>query len=145
MLPVRDIFRLPAKKDKTSSPIVVKLSCSQARNHLFKAVAGFCKEKKRSITLKDIGLSEQTNVYLHESLTKANRELMFYAAQLKRQSMLAAAFSIRGQVFVRMQKGADAIRVFEKDEIDKLVSAQALANAQTMQNQHANDTTQHIL
>ena len=140
--PVRDIFRLPPNKDNVSSPIIVKLSCAQSRNQLFKAVAGFCKEKQRSITLKDIGLNDQTNVYLHESLTKVNRKIMFYAAQLKRQNLLSAAFSIRGQIFVRMQKGADAVRVFNKDEIDKLVSAHALSGAQAKANQHSAESTQ---
>lgn len=60
---------------------------------------------------------------MHESLTKKNRELMFYAAQLKQQRCLAAAFTIRGRVFIRKKKGEQAKQVFNKGEVDSFIAS----------------------
>lgn len=125
---VREAFRVPVKehngsqqRDKTSSPIVVKLFSSYARSQLFKSVAGFCKAKKRALKLNDIAIDGSASIHIHESLSKANREIMHYAAQLRRQKHLSAVFSIRGQVLVRKRDGEMAVRVLDKKGIDEIV------------------------
>lgn len=124
---VREIFRAPAKSEnkQSNSPpiIVVKLFSPYARSQLFKAIAGFCRTKKRALNLNDIGVDGAASIHIHESLSRENRKLMLYAAQLKRNKMLAAAFSIRGHVHIRKREGDEAIRVIDKKSIDEIVSS----------------------
>jgi len=123
---VRDIFRVPPRNETNASPIVIRLSTSNERNQLFKAVASYCKANKHTLSLADVGLAGNAKIYLQESLTKANREIMLHATRLKRQGMLSAAFSIRGQVFVRKEKGEEAKRIAHKTEIDSIISSQVV-------------------
>jgi len=140
--PVREIFRLPSKQTNDSSArnenhsapqnnnnhssksaIIVKLFSAQVRNELFKAVAKYCKASKKPLSLQDLGIDGNAQIHIHECLSKSNRELMHHASQLKRQSLLSSAYSFRGRVFVRKDKGDKALPIRNRAEIDSIVAA----------------------
>lgn len=124
--PLRDVFRLRSVKgngqnSSSACPIVVKLFSANDRNRLLRSVSLFCKNKKRSLALSDIELPGYANIYLHESLSKTQREVMTYASELRRSKRLASAFSIRGRIFVRLKPGDEPKLVSSRAEVNALI------------------------
>ncbi|XP_036346925.1 uncharacterized protein LOC118756261 [Rhagoletis pomonella] len=123
-LPARSTFRLRKNNsNKKPSPIIVKLNSSYDRSLLFKAIAGFFKANRTSLTLRDIGLNGDEKIYVHECLTNKNRELIQIATRLKRQKLLASAFSIRGQIYVRKHLNSEATKVLDCESVERIAAA----------------------
>lgn len=121
-LAVKNSFRILSKgtqhKNKPS-PIIIKLNSAYDRNQLFRA---FAKANKRSLTLSDIGESSDSKIYIHESLSKINRDLINYATQKKRQKLLWSVYSKRGIVYAKQKQNSEAKQVTSITEIDALAS-----------------------
>ncbi|XP_036339747.1 uncharacterized protein LOC118749067, partial [Rhagoletis pomonella] len=69
-----------------------------------------------------MGYNVEGKLFIHECLTKKNRELMHFATQLKKKRRLTSAFSIRGHVFVRAQPKTDAIKVTDVKSIESVAA-----------------------
>lgn len=83
------------------SPIIVKLNSAYDRSRLFVAVARYLKSSRKALTRRNIGIDSDEKIFVHECLTKKNREIMQLATQLKRQKRLVSVFSIRGQIYAK--------------------------------------------
>lgn len=118
--PIRAIFRVHNKNN--TAPVIVKLGSANDRSLLFAAVSRRCKSKRRPLSLRDIGHSADEKIYLHECLTKHNREVMQFGIELKKQKRLSSVFSIRGHVYVRVRAQSNAVRVSSIENLSSIAA-----------------------
>lgn len=116
---IRTAFRIRKSKNG-SSPIIVKLNSPNDRSLLLRAIANFCKNNRRSLALSDIERNGNGKVFVHECLTKRNREVLQHALQLKKQKRLTSVFSLRGDVYVRTRQHSDAVKISDKESAERI-------------------------
>jgi len=110
---VQQIFR--AKQGK--SAIIIKFLTPYDRNKTLRAFGDFRKREKRNLILKDAGFDEEDPIYLHESLSLGYRKLLQSALNLKKNKKILQAFAYRGEVYIRINKGDDAIQIVTEDDL----------------------------
>lgn len=101
---------------------------------MLKLLAEYRKSKKKQLTLRDIGLDSDKNIYLNESLTYAARSLLHKAVQMKRHKQIFSVFTRHGDVIVKCSSNDRGIKIV--DEIT-LFSIAERTEADFRQSQHS--------
>lgn len=121
------IFR---SKVKTNSVIIIKFLSATDKIKTIKALSDFRKLSSRNLSLNDIdpNLNSDTPIFIHESLTTENREILRTAIDMKRKRLIYAAFTMRGLVNILISKNEGAICIRSLPELNEIASARLSNN-----------------
>lgn len=114
---LQSIFRTRPKTNSNDTAIMVKFASAYERNYVLKSIAAFRKKTNRQLCLRDAGYSSDVFIYLRESLSQQNKQLLQHALQLKKHKQLASVYTARGCVYVKRHHTESAVLI---DCIDTL-------------------------
>ena len=126
----RDIdvsHRVGAPRQGKARPIIVRLTNFAARQTLYNAR----RELRKPRPLRDSTVSPETanGVFISDSLTRDNQQILFKARQLKREQKISAAWSDVGKLKVRVTQGGPTRIIRTLQELTRLVEPGAVAGA----------------
>lgn len=111
---LKSIFRVKHFKnhrDVDNPPIVVKLNSPYEKNFFIKTVSAFRSKYKTSLKLHHAGFESNEPFYINENLTPHNYQIFKSAQRLKKDELLAAAYTQRGIVYVKVNTDDEPLKV----------------------------------
>lgn len=105
------VHRIPTRSKTACKPILVQLASRKKRNELLETQRKNHQEKKKIVQNDVYGDNKTNTVYVNESLTKFNKELLYEAKRLKIQLGLYAVYSVGGRIFVKEEEYSRPVRV----------------------------------
>lgn len=121
---IKSIQRIRSKTDKknknsaSDGVILVKFFSPQERNFVLRSIANYKRDCKTQLTLDILGKKSNTVFYVNEDLTNRNYKILQAAVKLKNKSIISAAFTMRGLVYVKTSHGSRAIRIDSLEKLD---------------------------
>ena len=86
-----------------------------------KAFQNYLKTYKMTLTLRDIDIEEEGNIYIHDSLPKNIRELLYHTRQFKTTHEWRFAWTRDGQVYIRQTETSKVILINDKTDLQNLL------------------------
>lgn len=118
---IRDIYRLPSKREHNTSTIIVDLVNTLSKTNLLNAARKFYRTKKVDIFASSLGINApDTQIYISEHLTAKNRRLLHMAKDLKREGNFAFCWTAGGNVFLKKTEGTTSILIRNEEQVLKL-------------------------
>lgn len=116
---IRDIFRVRPKStvNQNNTVVIIKFYTPFDRNRTLKAFSDFRRKHRGIVSMSSAGFECDTVFRIYESLDAPNRKVLQLATKLKRDKKLWSAFSVRGKVYVRLQRNAEAVYVPDEDSL----------------------------
>ena len=100
---VQSVFRVKNKTAKTNDgQIIVKLMSTYERTAIMRSISTFRRQRGTFIRLHHIGMESSAAIYVNENLTASNSAIMRAASKFKKENKLAAAYSFRGLVYLKL-------------------------------------------
>lgn len=122
---IKSIYRLQNYNNKHNaySPdavIMVKLFSPYGKNFVLKSVSSFRKTKNSPLLLNLIGFNSDRPFYVNENLTSSNHKILKSATARKKTKQLYSAYTMRGLVYVKLDKNEKPIRIDSAEELENL-------------------------
>lgn len=114
---VRDIFRAKPSNNNPNSAVVIKFYTPLDRNRTLRAFSDYRKRTKSIISLTAVGLEGKFSIF--ESLATDTRKILQEAISLRREGKLASVFTLRGVVYVKVDKNSTALRIDARADLHK--------------------------
>lgn len=120
---IRDIFRVRPKTtvNQNNTVVIVKFYTPFDRNRTLKAFSDFRRKNKGIVSMRSAGIECDTAFRIYESLDAPNRKVLQLATKQKREKKLWSAFSIRGKVYVRLQRNSEALYIPNEEALMRLI------------------------
>lgn len=121
---VLDLFRSrPIQNSHKNTSIIIKFKSPYEKNFLLTSIAKHIKTNKTQLCLNDIGIASTAHIFVRESLSKMNNNLVRHAIELKKSNNIAAVFTIRGRVYVkRSLSDVRGICVDSVEDLERIAS-----------------------
>lgn len=109
--------RLPRRSDPQALPaIIVKFVRRDMRDQLYRA-----RKRLRNMTSKDLGYRNNNRVYINESLTQSNKNLLSKCLKLKRDSKFKFLWTISGKIMLRQREDSRVFCIQSEKDLNKLI------------------------
>ena len=105
-LPVRDIDISHRTSNNTDAGIIIKFNSRRKRNEIY----GKRKNLKNK-TVKELGFNSDNKIYINESLTQKNGDLLKKTRKLKESKQLKHIWTKNGSIFVRETDDAETYNI----------------------------------
>ena len=128
---IREVYRINNKSNNNNlsdtiinnnnnlrDTIIIKCTKPVDKGGLLKAISHFRKTKKRPLNLSDLGYTSQEPIFLNECLTKHNYKILQAAIQLRKKSKLKAAYSFRGNIYVKKLNTDNGILIENMEQLN---------------------------
>ena len=111
---IEAIHRIPTKNTTKPKPIIIQWSSRKQRNNV---LAG----RKNVITQNQIyGDGSKGRIYINESLTKFNKELLFEAKKKAQEKKFRFVWSREGKIFVRKEEKSKVIQIKNVKDLEMI-------------------------
>lgn len=116
---IRDIFRVPNKKDQKCSSLIVELGNTLTKSKVLEAAKSF--NKSGQLHSNHLGFeSKDTRIYISERLTPKARRLHFLAKDMAQSGGFKYCWTAGGNVYLRKAEGDIAILIRSEEDINVL-------------------------
>ena len=105
-------------------PIMVRLSSPYESNFFMRSLAAFRRKNHRYLQLQDIGVRSDQPIYANENLTQLNSTIMRAVTKYKKDKKIAAVYSMRRIVFIKMMNDDAPIAVSSLSTLSDSVEQQ---------------------
>ena len=105
------------------SNIIVKFTKKSDKQNLFRAIAQQRRTRKSPIQLSEIGFNSTKFIYVNESLTKRNYQLLRQALRLKKQNLISSSYTRNGQLYIQKSSADSPILIKCANDLDKAIGA----------------------
>lgn len=124
---IKDIYRLPAKRDggASSPPIIVELGSTILKSDLMKKVKAFNIKNRSKLQAKHLGFTagEDTPVFISEQLTPKGARLFFLARDLVKTKKYKYCWTSFGKIFVRQDDTSRIIQITNEAQVHQLIQS----------------------
>lgn len=110
-----DAVHRMGSKDGNGRPIIIKFVSRLDRDMFLQ-----CRKRKRNLRASDLGYSSDSNVYVNESLTPANRRLLLKTREAAKKKGYAFAWTYNCVIYVRKSPGEPARKITHEDDLETL-------------------------
>ena len=112
------------RNDSGEGPIIVKLTSANERNQLMRSLALYRRNNnnKGMLRLNNIGFESDSPIYVNENLTSRNNNIMRAVSKYKREKTIAAAYTLRGSIFIKLHNNNSPIAINSMDVLDDVIS-----------------------
>lgn len=119
---IRDVYRLPSKKESIFSTVVVELQNTQHKADLLKEVKKFNRRQpSEQINSSHLGFEgPPTQIFISEHLTARMKRLHFLARDVAKSANFAHCWTSNGNVYLRKQDGSPYILVKDEQQLNSL-------------------------
>lgn len=118
---IRDIHRLPNKKENETSSILIEVTNTYTKNNILEACKKFYKSNNYQLSASNLGFeNNNTRIFISEYLTSKGRRLFYLAKALKTDKGFSYCWTAGGNVYLRKADGLPAILVKSEDQLVKL-------------------------
>lgn len=118
---LRDVYRLPSKKESGTSTIIVELVNTLSKTKLLNAAKTYYRTRKVDIFASSLGFNAQaTKIYISEFLTAKNRRLLHIAKDLKREGKFDFCWTAGGNVYLKKTENAPSILIRNEEQVYNL-------------------------
>jgi hypothetical protein len=112
-LPINKIY----KGNRSTPAIIVKFIRRDVKEAFFRS-----RNKLKNKSTRDLGYRVSSPIYINESLTEKNKELLKYCLKTKKELNYKFIWTSNGRIYLRRNEGSSAIHIKNKDELTKLSS-----------------------
>lgn len=113
---LRDVYRIPNRKDPSKSVIVVELANTLTKHKFLSSSRKF--NKTRKLNVSHLGIKSNTSpLFLSEVLTANSRRLHFLAREFARQEKYQFCWTSNGNIYLRKQEGSPYILVKNESQL----------------------------
>ena len=113
--------RLPINKrykgKRSTQAIIVKFVRRDVKEAVFRS-----RNKLKNKSTHDIGYRVSSFIYINESLTEKNKDLLRYCLKAKNELNYKFLWTSNGRIFLRRDEGSTSIHIKNKEELSKLSS-----------------------
>lgn len=116
----KSIFRVKHFKsirDVKDPPIIIKLDSPFSKNGFLKTVTAYRRKYKSPLRLCNAGYESNEPFYINENLTPHNHKIFKTAIGLKKDDCLAAAYTLRGIVYVKKIESDEPVKIIFSDQL----------------------------
>lgn len=118
---VRDIYRLPNKRENDTSTIILELCNTYVKTNILEACRTLYKSSSAHLNASNLGLANSnTRIFISEHLTSKGRRLFYLSKTLKNDKRYDYCWTAGGNVYLRKSEGDAAILVRNEDQLIKL-------------------------
>lgn len=118
--------RVPSRKTMTtrsatnSSPaIIVKFVRRDVRDQFYHA-----RKELRNKTTTDLGYDDSKKIYISESLTQKNKDLLYHCRNFKKERGFKFVWTTNGRISLRKDDKSPAIHILSMNDLQKLQKSQ---------------------
>ena len=115
----RAIGKQPEKQNESPKPPITIVSFKTLEQK--KAFQNYLKTYKITLTLRDIDIEPEGNIYIHDNLPPKTRELFYHTRQFKTKNKWSFAWTRDGQVYVRQTETSEIIPINDKTDLENLL------------------------
>lgn len=109
------VHRMGKSSESKPRPIIIRF-VSRLDKDLFLSK----RKVRRNLKAKDLGFSSEGSIYVNESLTPANRELLKKTRDTARDRGYSYVWTTNCTIFARREKGAPAIKIASATDLDRM-------------------------
>lgn len=118
---LKDMYRLPVKRDSMLSTIVVEFANTWSKSNFLRAVKQYRKSRSDQLNSKNLGFVDQSvPVYISERLTAKAKRLYFLAREFAKSEEFAHCWIANGKVFLRKKDGEPFVVVKNEERLHSL-------------------------
>lgn len=118
---IRDIYRLPNKKQNENSSIIIELVNTHTKGNILDACKKFHKSGSSQLSASHLGLeNNNTRIFISEYLTSKGRRLLYLSKRLKADKGYSFCWTSGGNVYLRKADSLPAILIKNEDQLVKL-------------------------
>lgn len=121
---IKDIYRLPAKKEgATNTPIIIETGSTMLKTNLLKKAKSYNVKNKTKLQAKQLGLTNNTEapVFISEQLTPKAARLFFLARDLSNSKQYKYCWTSYGRVLVKKDDNSRAIVIKSEAHVHHLL------------------------
>ncbi|KAG7296907.1 hypothetical protein JYU34_019775 [Plutella xylostella] len=118
---VRDVSRLPSKKEQDSSSISIELNNTFVKTQLLDAMKKYKKENySEQINSNDLGIKTKKPIYVSELLTPKMKRLLFLCREFAKTEGYSFVWPLNGRIFMRQKEGSPHILVKSEEQLGQM-------------------------
>lgn len=117
---IRDIYRLPNKKENETSSILIELVNTHTKGNFLEACKKFHKSGSSQLSASHLGLENNKRIFISEYLTSKGRRLLYLSKALKVDKGYSYCWTAGGNVYLRKADSLPAILIKNEDQLIKL-------------------------
>lgn len=109
------VHRMGKATQSQPRPIIVKFVSRLDRDDFLNK-----RKIRRNLKATDLGFSSENSIYINESLTPANRELLKMTKEAAKQKGYTHVWTANCSIFVRRERGSPAIKITTSKDLHRL-------------------------
>lgn len=120
---IRDVARVPSKKDSSSSSVTIEFTNTLTKLSFQEAVKKYNQSKQQPHQLNSTNMGIQTSkqpIYISELLTAKMKRLLFLTRDFAKTAEYKFVWSSNGQIYLRKVEGKPYIRVKNEAHLNEL-------------------------
>lgn len=116
---IRDIYRLPSKKEKTTTAIAVEFNNTLQKSNFLKKIKDHNKNNDlKKLSTEHLGyIGTHNAIYVSELLTPATKKLYFIARTFAKNHKYEYCWTSEGRVFLRKNKESQYLIVKDEEQL----------------------------
>lgn len=116
---IRDVYRVPNKKDPLKTTIIAEFSNTQLKSKFLYTARNYNKNKK--LTIHNVGVENNFSaLYLSECLTAKSRRLHFLARDFSKSENFKYCWTSNGNVYIKKEDSSEYIYIKNEAQIMSL-------------------------
>lgn len=120
---VRDVYRIPTKKNDISKPIIVEFNTVILKDKILKKIKNFNKSKKKEekLNTSHLHFKQPVNpIFVSETLTTKSQKLFYLARTFQKTYGFSFCWTTHGVIYLRKDEKSPHIRINTEDDINKI-------------------------
>ncbi|XP_046666597.1 uncharacterized protein LOC124358340 [Homalodisca vitripennis] len=109
------VHRMGKATQTQPRPIIVKFVSRLDKDDFWNK-----RKVRRNLRATDLGYSSENSIYINESLTPANRELLKMTREAAKQKGYNQVWTTNCSIFVRREKGSPAIKITSSTDLQRM-------------------------
>lgn len=105
----------PAESKTQPRPIIIRFISRQDKDMFLTK-----RKVRRNLKASDLGYSSENSVFVNESLTPANRELLKKTREAAKEKGYSQVWTASCSIFTRRDKGAQAIKIMSVKDLERM-------------------------
>ncbi|CAG4967199.1 unnamed protein product [Colias eurytheme] len=119
---IRDVFRLPSRKEAHDSPVIVEFTDTQSKDKVLDAIKKFNKKTgSPKINTNHFGFEGQPSpAFVSDYLTPVDRRMFYCAREFAKSESYAFCWMSNGRIYLRQKEGSPHILIKNEDQLRQI-------------------------
>lgn len=109
------VHRMGKSTETQPRPIIIKFVSRLVKEEFWSK-----RKVRRNLKATDLGFGSENSIYINESLTQTNRELLKKTRAVAKEKGYTQVWTSNCSIFVRREKGSQLIKITSTSDVDRL-------------------------